>query len=334
LTYVIDLERLWADRGVSATNQHKANSIYLDPRQNVVSAIVVADSDEMKLMLTLQALLTQLFIRELIVVNCESNPALDRFLAKFATLNPKCYVVHGQKNMGLAAAYNLGAQYASGQFLLFLESTCVLEKNAVLEMLSTGIRKPLPWIIGAEDESCHNPKAAMTWLQAMHAWLNTSKTKEKLHHTSMREVSLPGGGFHVSNLASGCLFMPSKSFLELKGWDKQCFHTTFHYDLCLRVHLAGGGVYRAKELAFIQQARPKMTLKKGLALAWQACVGWQHYYNKYVRKSTNICALGLLQGLVLMRFFTGCCLLFSEKFFSKFIKSPSLFKGSPSRTCS
>jgi len=284
LTYIIDLQRLWDGSGAESGAQEDAVAT---SRKNVVSVIVVASQSESMLLRTLRSVLAQQFVREVIIVNCEEQVAIEKALAKFVRNHPKCYIVRGHKNAGLAAAYNLGAQHASGQFLLFIKGNCVLDKNATAKLLSTGMLKPSPWVVGAAQKPMKEAFKPLSRIVSLFANSFDTLKYENNQHKALPEVSLPGGGFHASNIDPDCLFLSTQSFLELKGLDKKCFHSTFHMDLCLRIHFAGGGVYRARELDVISLAPEKETCAQELRCEWQAFCGRFHYFKKYVSKSTN-----------------------------------------------
>jgi len=288
LTYVIDLQRLWEERtNITPATKRAAATVYLDPRQRIVSIVMVVYQEE-KLLQVLQAVLAQPFVREIIIVDCTHQTCMEVMLARLIDLHPKCSVVAGQFKMGLAEAYNVGAQYASAQFLLFLSARCFLPKNAVLKLLATGFRKPLPWIVG----------------------LKPSGTKDKNVFTCreaafLPEVSLPGGGIHAESVSAGCLFIPAKTFVELRGMDEKCFHTTFHLDLCLRVHLAGGGVYWAKALESLEDPFPLEALPKGFRQEWQAWRGWYNFYQNYISKKFNFFSKLIAESWFSCRYFLG-----------------------------
>lgn len=307
MTYVIDLQRLW--EGAAKTSAKDDTSL-LEPYKNVVSVIMVAQVEETKLLQSIQSVLAQQFVREVIIVNAEASSEVEKSLMKFASLHPKCYIVNGQRGMGLASAYNLGTQYASGQYLLFLDSRCLLTKNAIVKLLATGVRKPMPWIIGMKGFI--QPQAVPMGVKP-NLWAKLKqKIKNKINvlwygvennkmHSPL-EVSLPGGGFHATSLAPQCLFISTQTFLDLKGMDRKCFHSTFHIDLCLKVHLAGGGVYQAKDLYLVNNQIPPVTFGKTFSQQWQAFKGMHHFYKKYVSNRTNIFWSSVLYCGLVLRF--------------------------------
>lgn len=318
MTYIIDLQRLWESSAhVTPEQQHAAAKAYLDPRKNLVSVIVVAHSDETLLLQTLHSVLAQQFLRELIIVNGEDSASLDKTLTKLAAQYPKCYLVNSQKNIGLVASFNLGARYASGQYLLFLSENALLSNNAILHLLTTGIRKPTPWVIGTGEQIVPEaPGAILGRLKKL--FLRENALKYEHHHKqSFPEVSLAGGGYHASQIASECLFIPTQTYLDLSGLDKRCHHSAFHTDLCLRIHIAGGGVYRAKESILVTRKGLSINFGEHFRKEWQAFRGQLHFYQKHYGKLNNKLWSAIVYASTAFRFVVR---LMAAKFPKKSVK--------------
>lgn len=301
MTYVLDLKRLWDDRTpLTASECKAAASVHLDPRQRVVSAIVVIDNDDLRFVQTLHAVLAQLMVRELIVVNTCTSISVAEALTQFSYQHPRTIMVTGSKASGLAGAYNLGAQYASTPYILFLDAYCLLPKDTVLHLLATGVRKPRPWVVGAasvKTQAGFKSKAPIF-----------KNYFSKMTQNNLPEVSLAGGGHYAEIVPSQCILLPAQTFSELKGLDKHCYHAAFHWDLCLRVHEMGGGVFQAPNVV-LTVCEPDIDNFKALLMReWQSFRGWRHFYQKNLSRLTNLFAawvfyvsLTLLGGTAIYR---------------------------------
>ncbi len=297
MTYVLDLKRLWDDRTpVTESQQRAAANVHLDPKQRVVSVIVVIQHDDLSFIPTLHSVLSQLMVRELIVVNTATSSSVEKALNHFIYQHPRTLLVSGQNTRGLASAYNLGVQYASTPFLLFLDAHCILPKDTVLHLLATGVRKQRPWVVGASIVK--TPTGFVPTVPAFKKYF--SKTTQN----DVPEVSLPGGGHYAHIVPSQCILIPMPTFAELKGLDKDCYHTTFHWDLCLRVHELGGSVFHAKEVVLTVNEPQIADLSALCRLEWQSFRGWCRFYQKNFSKLTNFvsacyfyCSLILMSGL-------------------------------------
>lgn len=286
MTYIIDLQRLWQEKSqVPAKGRY--NHPALDPRKKMVSIVlVVCQTEYDKFKNTIQSVLSQAFVREIIIVNNQVHPSVNALLKQIKHQHSKCVVIDGDKDLSLPDLFNQGAQYASSPYLLFISSNCVLAQDAVYHMLSTGLRKPGPWLIGAQSTS----------LLPLKLGIRVDRKNQPL----MREVSLPGGGFHIAQVEPQCVFMSAVTFMDLKGMDNHCFDSAFHYDLCLRVHLGGGGVYSPKDIRLVN-FEPIKT-KPSLRREWQSFRGWCHFYRKHESNKSNSLKRTAVYGLLMLRF--------------------------------
>jgi GT2 family glycosyltransferase len=278
----------------------------------MVSVVMVATPGDPRLVQSLTAVLAQSFLREVIVVLTEPCTTFEATLEKLSQDRPRCYVVKGKPVSGLADAYNLGAQYASGEYLLFLGPSCVLPENGMDTLLTIGARKTMPWVVGMQFGIAplkSRPRAdrfKKQWEKLVNRMTKFSVYDEH-KNSGLIEVSLPGGGLHASVVPPDCLFMSTKVFAELKGFDKHCFHSTFHLDLCLRVHLLGGGVYQAKPLTMSHQSNPSVGLWKTIRQTWRGFYGWCHFYRKHVSRKSNIIMSSAFYGIFGLRFLGSIC---------------------------
>lgn len=292
MAHIIDLQKLWKDRAELSVRQlSAAKTLAIEPQQRLVSVVIVAKNEQALLQL-LASLVEQMFILEVVIV-CQKealhieDASLEAYTKKFA----RCYKVAAPALPGLAQAFNFGAQYTSGQFLLFLEATQVLTSNAVVKLLATGIQKPLPWVIGVKSPQ---PTLTQKLLSKITGYYESTTRKG----TALPEVSLVGGGRHVSEVAKECLFLPTRVFTELRALDQKCFDTHFNLDLCLRIHLLGGGVYQVEELVVPLKSASKSKLSDTLIVEWHSFKGWCHFYKKHAGEITNCCLKGLFYGFL------------------------------------
>ena len=267
MTYIIDLQRLWQDRGqISSQFLQLAPGAYIDPRHMTVSVIMVIYHKQKKLSRKLIPFLKDPLVREVQLVCCHRDPG--SLVSALVLQHPKCYLVDAELDLSPVDAYQLGARRASGHLLLFLDPEMDLTHESFMRLLSTGLRKPHPWAVGVHAES----------LNIFHRQRSASRV--------LPEVFLSGGGIHVPAVSPNCLLIPTTDYWDLKGLDPTCQVSTFHLDLCMRIHLAGGGVYQATDIAPEAQCTwvpPQRTWRQ----KWQVMQGWWRYYQKHYSKKAN-----------------------------------------------
>jgi N-acetylglucosaminyl-diphospho-decaprenol L-rhamnosyltransferase len=57
-------------------------------------------------------------------------------------------VLTGHGNVGFAAACNMGAKEASGEYLLLLNPDCVLQRDALIDLIRLTEGAACPWVAG------------------------------------------------------------------------------------------------------------------------------------------------------------------------------------------
>lgn len=281
MTYIIDLQRLWEDRQqITPSLPEAKRNETLDPRQLHVSVIMVLDKPIQRLSKKLITLLKEPLVREVLLVDCryskdsQHNPLIIQ--------HPKCTYIQGKPSLSLVEAYQLAVRRAAGYLVLFLKAEETCSQKTLLQLIATGLRKPRPWVVGTGQE-------------ALHPFASQAQSVRQLP-----EVFLSGGGIHVPAVSGNCMLMPTTDYWELKGFDPACGASSFHRDLCMRVHLSGGGVY---QIADVPESLEKTVLSEK-TLSWQAkwlsVKGFWHYYQKHYSKKTNF-SFGFDKLLMLLK---------------------------------
>jgi GT2 family glycosyltransferase len=72
---------------------------------------------------------------EVIFVDNASNDGSLELVKKFFAHNPRLKIIENSKNLGLGAGGNIGAKYAKGKYLLFLDSDTEIDVNCISEIV-------------------------------------------------------------------------------------------------------------------------------------------------------------------------------------------------------
>lgn len=276
MTHILDLQRLWSDYAGAELSLSSPSSI--DPRQKVVSVIVVGINPDTTLLVRLYKLLAQPLVREVIIVIPEDS-SLEAALEEFAKVHPRCQVVSSAVTT-VTDSFLVGVQYASCQYILFLKGAFELPSNMVLKLFMTGIHKSHPWIVGVK------PRISYRWHKKF-GFLTKLYSLEQQSSIISPEVSLAGGGVHAFEIAEECFLISTKSFLELYEGRKLGSSLNFVFNLCMAIHLIGGSIYQIAgcELPLLD-FRP-LTFKEIIKHEWQIFRTQWYLYQKYVSKKTN-----------------------------------------------
>lgn len=217
-----------------------------------ISAIVVSYFTGPVLARCLDALRAQEGVREIILVD-NGNP--DGAVAAAVCANvdgPAVRTISGHGNVGFAAACNIGARAASGDFLLFVNPDAIVPPGGAAKLVADGLRQPSPWLIGAKitdpdgAEQRGSRRATLTpWRAFVEA---TQIYRFAPKHPYFRRFNLhgdpcPAEVTPVPVISGACFVTPRQEYWSIGGMDEQYFLHVEDVDFCLRFADAGGTVY-------------------------------------------------------------------------------------------
>lgn len=148
-------------------------------------------------------------------------------------------IIDGRENRGFSAANNLGADYASGDHLLFLNSDVIPTKAGWLDkMLSAFDTQNNVGAVGARllfpDKSIQHSGMESVYLEDLNIWSNQHPgigMSPRLDDDKVREVPAVTGA---------CLLIPASLFSTINGWDTGYLLGDFEdSDLCFSLREAG-----------------------------------------------------------------------------------------------
>jgi hypothetical protein len=217
-----------------------------------VSAVIVSYFTGPLLARAIASLKAQPDVGEIILVdNGNWEDAVAEAIAADAGGAP-VEVITGQGNVGFAAACNLGARKARGEFLLFLNPDAVMPEYGLARLLADGKTLPRPWVMGAKivdpggSEQQGSRRAVLTpWRAFVEA---TKLYKLAPRHPYFRRFNLHGEPCPAETTATpvisgACFFVPRSDYFAIGGMDERYFLHVEDIDFCLRIAEAGGGVY-------------------------------------------------------------------------------------------
>lgn len=213
-----------------------------------ISVIMVSYHTGAPLLEAIQAVLSDLDIFELILVDNGNLAAARTRLWEFAKDQPRLRLVQGQGNVGFGCACNYGAKLAKGDYILFLNPDAVITKGAAIAMADCGENLQTPWVTGGFLETVTGgeqrgtrrndltPLDAVVSFTALHKlpWF----TSIHLEHTPC-----PQSPAQMQVVSGACLMTSRESFERLGGFDQRYFLHVEDIDICRRARKAGGDVF-------------------------------------------------------------------------------------------
>ena len=175
---------------------------------------------------------------EVIVVDNGSN---DDSVEKTRTVFPRVNVYEAGRNLGFAAANNLGASKTRGDFLLLVNTDVVLEKDSVSKMLELAEGNGRIGIVA--PQLLNNDGTNQTSYEATPTLLTECTNRSLLKR--MFPKRYPGKNqnlvepINVETVIGAVMLIRRKAFEDVGGFDESYFFFFEETDLAVRLRLAG-----------------------------------------------------------------------------------------------
>ena len=233
--------------------KHQATQENSRAPERPVSVIIVSYYTGPLLWRALHSALQQDGVGDIIVVDNGNWPEALANLIDMAALEPRLKVVTGHGNVGFAAACNLGARAAHGQYLFILNPDAVLPTGAVKALLAEGLTNggAGPWMVGGRlmnPDGTEQPgarRATLTPWTALVEMLRLDRLAPK--HPYFRRFNnhqelCPKQTIPIPVISGACMLMPATDYAAIGGMDERYFLHVEDVDFCLRFREAGGKV--------------------------------------------------------------------------------------------
>jgi hypothetical protein len=217
-----------------------------------ISAVVVTYFTGPVLARCLDALRLQAGVREIILVN-NGNPrgAVEAAIGPEAGGAP-VRLLAGHGNVGFAAACNLGARAATGEFLLFVNPDAIMPPDGAAQLAADGRKRERPWLMGAkliDPDGAEQRGSRRATLTPWRAFVEGAQLyRFAPRHPYFRRFNLhddpcPKEVIPVPVISGACFLLPREDYWLIGGMDERYFLHVEDVDFCLRFAGAGGTVY-------------------------------------------------------------------------------------------
>ena len=169
------------------------------------------------------------------------NGSSDSTSSKISKIKNVTYI-QNPSNFGFSKANNIGAQHASGKYLLFLNSDMELINDSLLSMTDYLQKNPQ---IGAIGPAFLNPDLSLqgsvmndqTPINAIKEyWLGSSNSYSKYAPTTNIPIA-------VENISGGAVLINHNLFNKIGGWNEKYFFYFEDLDLCRQIRRDHKSVY-------------------------------------------------------------------------------------------
>ena len=239
---------------------------------------------------------------QIIVVD---NASTDSSIAALRNTYPAIRLICNERNLGFAAACNLGAKVADGDHILFLNPDCILGQNAVSILIRAVNSAPDVSMVGGlltdpdgTEQSGGRRTVPTPWRSFVRAFgfSALSNLYPKLFSDfALHKQPLPDHPIEVEAISGACMLVRREALENIGLLDEGYFMHCEDLDWCMRFRQNG------RRILFVPDAR--MIHHKGhcsrsrpIFVEWNKHKGMIRFYHKFFRHQYP----GLLMGLVVV----------------------------------
>ena len=251
-----------------------------------VSAVMVSYMTGPALFEAISTAMDDVDISELIIVDNDNDLVTRRKLSEWVGRSPKLRLIQGQGNIGFAKANNLGAGFATGDYLLFLNPDAIISPGAVRKLVKCGAGLQSPWITGAMlrlingREQRGARRAMLTPWTAITSFtpLHNFPVFKSIH---LENDPVPTQPEAVPVLSGACMMMDRASFDKLGGFSEDYFLHVEDIDICRRVNEMDGDVYFVPDAEVVHYGSTSRVRRQ--TVEWEKTKGFIIYFKKYAK---------------------------------------------------
>ena len=254
-----------------------------------ISAIVVSYFSGDILSACLTSLLASPECEEIILVDNGNPDAVVTDLLAWTQAEPRLKLITGHGNIGFGRACNLGASQASGSILAFVNPDCVVEQNALGQMVLIAASSDLVLVGGCicdaqglEQRGARRGTLSIWSACVSFAGLGRPGTEAGMWRDFNRNREpLPADPVEIPVVSGALMVTHADAFRRIGGFDEAYFLHVEDIDLCHRFILRGGKVI------FHPRARATHIGATSQTASWRVEIAKLHsfllYFWKYAR---------------------------------------------------
>ena len=249
-------------------------------------------------------------LNKIIIVNNGNPHAVENKLSNLAKDNSKITYVSGNGNIGFSKGCNLGASFATSEFLLFLNPDCIVPAIDTLEKLAQALDNPNYKVAtckilnndGNIQKTCRRnlltPQIAISESLGLY---KISKIFKPLNRPVSEIDNLPAIS-EIAALSGALIFTTKQYYQDIGGLSEQYFLHVEDMDFCMKVH------NRKDKIAFIKDAVVTHMLSTSSNttnkfLERHKALGFIIYITKYFPAFNGFFLQNIFKSLIYLRYF-------------------------------
>lgn len=263
---------------------------------------------------------------EVIVIDNASSDNSLALLNKSHSNNPKLHVHQSKLNIGFAKACNIGTHQASGQYILYLNPDCVLDKNTLSFLVNClnsevdiGMTGALLLNSDGTEQAGGRRAVPTPWRSFVRAFglFRLGKRYPKLFSDFLlHRDPLPEGPITVEAISGACMMVKREALDDVGLFDEGYFMHCEDLDWCMRFR------QNQWKILFVPQA--KVVHFKGICsdkrpvfIEWHKHKGMMRFYRSFFKQQYP----GILMWIVGVGIWFRFSIIATVKGVQKFVKS-------------
>ncbi len=288
--------------------------------KNNVSVVIVSYNTGPILPRSIESVLTQAGLCELILVNNGNPPRVIRKLEKLAKEDSRLKLISGYGNIGFAAGCNLGARQAEGKYLLLLNPDCIIPSGALAKVRDELQNHNEAWLAGCriinpdgseQSGSRRNiltPMVAFVETFRLYRFFPNLKLFERMNFHEMEKMKMSS----IVPAISGAFMMIKKERYEsLSGIDEGYFFHVEDLDFCYQVNRLGGRILYVPQISAVHFRSTSDV--SSFFVEWNKARGFTRYFRKNFKGQYFPGFLTLISAGIYLRLVTRIIWLALEK---------------------
>lgn len=255
------------------------------------------------------SLLAQRDLVELILINNGNDAATEQWLRERAATDRRFILREPGRNMGFAAACNLGAAPATGDYIAFVNPDCVLAPDTLAKILDVFEETPEAWLCGGRLQhpdgkeqrggrrEILSPWRAFVELLRLDKLFPNHPYFRRLHQHELGEENEV---VEVPTVSGAFMVTPKRYFDRINGFDDNMFLHFDDADLCIRINQAGGKVIYCGHVPVTHHLSTSDVGR--LFIEWHKTRSTSYYFYKHFHQTYPFWFLRLVSALLWVRY--------------------------------
>lgn len=240
----------------------------------------------------------------LAIDNASSDASVEGCARQFAD-EPRLKIIRNNSNLGFATACNIGFSKTQGDFVLFLNPDCLLDEDAVAELLRAMQMDAAAGMVGGllinpgGSEQCGGRRAVPTpwrsFVRASGLSRFANRWPKLFFDFHLHRQPLPDLPMEVEAISGAFMLVRRQAIIDVGLWDEEYFLHCEDLDWCMRFRQKGWKILFVPNAKVIHH-QGGCSHNRPIFVEWHKHRGMLRFYRKFFRHQYP----GILMWLVVL----------------------------------